>query len=135
MDEIDLNKTSAAGIDVVRRPTGGRAILHANELTYSVVMQVKDKNVLTVYEDISRALLPDCRSLAHLWLSRRVSRIFRRSIELLRQRHASRALDDMKLNAMVKSLSVVPNGVTTSAVVKKWYCSMVPFCLAPNTNK
>jgi lipoate-protein ligase A len=63
MDEIDLNKTSAAGIDVVRRPTGGRAILHANELTYSVVMQVKGKRVLTVYEDISRALVAGLQEL------------------------------------------------------------------------
>jgi lipoate-protein ligase A len=63
MEEIDLNKTSAAGIDVVRRPTGGRAILHANELTYSVVMRVNGKNVLTVYDDISRALVAGLREL------------------------------------------------------------------------
>ncbi len=63
MDEIDLNKTSVAGIDVVRRPTGGRAILHANELTYSVVMQVKDKKILTVYKDISRALIAGLQEL------------------------------------------------------------------------
>jgi lipoate-protein ligase A len=63
MDEIDLSKTSAAGIDVVRRPTGGRAILHANELTYSVVMHVNGKNVLAVYEDISRALIAGLREL------------------------------------------------------------------------
>ena len=29
MDEIDLAKASASGMDVVRRPTGGRAILHS----------------------------------------------------------------------------------------------------------
>jgi lipoate-protein ligase A len=63
MDEIDTGKTSAAGIDVVRRPTGGRAIFHANELTYSVVMQVKNKNVLSVYEDISRAIIAGLRFL------------------------------------------------------------------------
>ena len=63
MDEIDLSKTSVSGIDVVRRPTGGRAILHAKELTYSVVMQVHDKNVLTVYEDISRALVAGLQEL------------------------------------------------------------------------
>lgn len=57
MDEIDVAKTSAAGIDVVRRPTGGRAILHSDELTYSVVMRVKGKNILAVYDEISRALV------------------------------------------------------------------------------
>ena len=63
MDEIDLKKTASAGIDVVRRSTGGRAILHAKELTYSVVMQVHDKNVQPVYEDISRALVAGLREL------------------------------------------------------------------------
>jgi len=57
MEEIDLDKTSASGIDVVRRPTGGRAILHSEELTYSVVMRAEGKNILSVYDDISRALV------------------------------------------------------------------------------
>lgn len=63
MDEINLGKASAAGIDVVRRPTGGRAILHANELTYSVVMLSNGKNVLTIYEEISRALVAGLQEL------------------------------------------------------------------------
>ncbi len=57
MEEIDLDKTSASGIDVVRRPTGGRAILHSEELTYSVIMRAEGKNILSVYDDISRALV------------------------------------------------------------------------------
>ncbi|HVN48495.1 MAG TPA: lipoate--protein ligase family protein [Bacteroidota bacterium] len=57
MDEIDLEKTSAAGIDVVRRPTGGRAILHSDEVTYSVVMHAQGKNISTVYDEISKALV------------------------------------------------------------------------------
>ena len=55
--EVDAARCSADGIDVVRRPTGGRAILHAEELTYSVVMPVDERGVLKVYNDISRALL------------------------------------------------------------------------------
>ncbi len=35
--EIDLQRCREAGIDIVRRPTGGRAVLHWDELTYSVV--------------------------------------------------------------------------------------------------
>lgn len=34
--DIDLARCAALGYDVVRRPTGGRAILHTDELTYSV---------------------------------------------------------------------------------------------------
>jgi lipoate-protein ligase A len=37
-----LEKLRAAGIDVVRRPTGGRAILHHHEVTYSVTAPVED---------------------------------------------------------------------------------------------
>ncbi len=37
-DDIDLKRTNLDSIDVVKRPTGGRAILHAEELTYLVVL-------------------------------------------------------------------------------------------------
>ncbi|RKZ16980.1 lipoate--protein ligase family protein [bacterium] len=33
---FDLDAVAAAGMSIVRRPTGGRAILHADELTYAV---------------------------------------------------------------------------------------------------
>ena len=37
LDAVDLDFCRAEGIDVVRRPTGGRALLHHLELTYSAV--------------------------------------------------------------------------------------------------
>jgi lipoate-protein ligase A len=55
--DIDSEKCQREGIDVVRRPTGGRAILHAEELTYSVVMFANGRNVLETYNEISRALV------------------------------------------------------------------------------
>jgi lipoyl(octanoyl) transferase len=55
--DLDAARCAADGIDIVRRPTGGRAILHAEELTYSIVMYAGRKGVLQVYNDISRALL------------------------------------------------------------------------------
>ena len=61
--EIDLEKCTAAGIDLVRRPTGGRAILHSDEVTYSVIMTASQKSVLSVYQYISEALVKGLRSL------------------------------------------------------------------------
>jgi lipoate-protein ligase A len=63
LDAIDLIKAETAGIDIVRRPTGGRAILHSEELTYSVAMRVKGKNILAVYGDISCALIAGLQKL------------------------------------------------------------------------
>jgi len=36
-DEVDITRCQQAGVDLIRRPTGGRAILHTDELTYSIV--------------------------------------------------------------------------------------------------
>ena len=33
---LDLQRTEAAGIKIITRPTGGRAVLHGNDLTYSI---------------------------------------------------------------------------------------------------
>jgi lipoate-protein ligase A len=53
----DVGKIRAAGIDVVRRPTGGRAILHHREVTYSVTAPAKDAAPLReTYTRINRIL-------------------------------------------------------------------------------
>ena len=57
IETINVEKANEQGIDIVRRPTGGRAILHAEELTYSVVHPV-DSSYLpkTLYREINFAL-------------------------------------------------------------------------------
>lgn len=56
-EDINAAACSRDGIDIVRRPTGGRAILHAEELTYSVVMYSGRRSILEVYNAISEALV------------------------------------------------------------------------------
>ncbi|KAB2926001.1 MAG: lipoate--protein ligase family protein [Bacteroidetes bacterium] len=55
--DIDRDRCTAFGYDVVRRPTGGRAILHANELTYCVAMPADGRGIAAVYAMISAALV------------------------------------------------------------------------------
>ncbi len=55
-EEISFKKCSERNIDIVRRPTGGRAILHANELTYSVVLYSEGRSIHEMYAEISNAL-------------------------------------------------------------------------------
>lgn len=54
----DIEKIRSANVDVVRRPTGGRAILHDHEVTYSVTAPVKDAAPLReTYSRINSILL------------------------------------------------------------------------------
>jgi lipoyl(octanoyl) transferase len=62
--DIDQEAVQAAGYEIVRRPTGGRAILHAEELTYSVVMPSEGRSIMEVYKEISEALTAGLRTLA-----------------------------------------------------------------------
>ena len=58
VSEINTDKAKADGIHVVKRPTGGRAILHSEELTYSVVMPLTTEiSPRGVYQQINLALL------------------------------------------------------------------------------
>ncbi|MEJ2493803.1 MAG: hypothetical protein P8Y79_05695 [Ignavibacteriaceae bacterium] len=57
LESIDSERAKKDNIDIVRRPTGGRAILHAEELTYSVVYPVNGSYSLkTLYHEINLAL-------------------------------------------------------------------------------
>ena len=50
-------------LDIVRRPTGGRAVLHQGDLTYAVVMSISPGKRLEVYKQICQFLIAGWRSL------------------------------------------------------------------------
>ncbi len=58
--DADLERIQARGWHIVRRATGGRAILHAHELTYSVVFPdthtMAEGGIIESYRRISKAL-------------------------------------------------------------------------------
>jgi lipoyl(octanoyl) transferase len=59
--DVDVARLEANGWDLVRRPTGGRAILHVDEMTYSVCGPQSEPrlagSVLESYRTLSEALL------------------------------------------------------------------------------
>lgn len=65
--DVDEAGLAAHGWEVVRRPTGGRAILHTDELTYSVSTAPAEPlmagTVLESYNRIARALVKACHNL------------------------------------------------------------------------
>ncbi len=64
-DELDSAALQALGGESVHRPTGGRAVLHDDELTYAVVIREEDLpgNVIETYRVLSQALVHGLRIL------------------------------------------------------------------------
>ena len=66
-DDIDFDLCRKKHIDVVRRPTGGRAVLHAEEITYAVIVpqsaSIFQRSVTAVYNLISLGLLTGIKKL------------------------------------------------------------------------
>jgi lipoyl(octanoyl) transferase len=64
LESVDLEACNNAGIDVVRRPTGGRAVLHAEELTYAVIMRASpEQGIYAAHNQIVEALLASLEGL------------------------------------------------------------------------
>ena len=65
--EVDLERCRERGYTWVRRPTGGRALLHIDELTYSVVAPQEEPRVagdiITSYRGLSLGLVEGLRTL------------------------------------------------------------------------
>lgn len=67
MGEVDITRCRREGVDFVRRPTGGRAILHTDELTYSIVAPQDEPRVVggvvESYRRLSAGLVKGLRLL------------------------------------------------------------------------
>ncbi|WP_051962577.1 lipoate--protein ligase family protein [Mesoaciditoga lauensis] len=65
VDEINLESVKEQGFDIVRRPSGGRAVLHIDELTYAIAIpqSLVSKSVLRSYMEISQALVIGLKKL------------------------------------------------------------------------
>ncbi len=60
----DTDRALASGIPFVRRPTGGRAVLHSDELTYAVVAPLRALGGLRqVYDRVNEGLMMGLRAL------------------------------------------------------------------------
>ncbi|HAJ32677.1 MAG TPA: octanoyltransferase [Candidatus Atribacteria bacterium] len=59
--EIDIDVCKNLGIDIVRRPTGGKAVLHDKELTYSFIIKenhpLVNNSILETYKKISGGII------------------------------------------------------------------------------
>ena len=65
--EIDVDVCKNLGIDIVRRPTGGKAVLHDKELTYSFIIRenhpLVNDSILETYKKVSGGII---RGLSYL---------------------------------------------------------------------
>ena len=58
ISSLKISDAENDNIDIVKRPTGGRAILHAEEITYSVVTHINsDTSAREIYHSINLALI------------------------------------------------------------------------------
>lgn len=65
--DLDIEACQRAGFDIVRRPTGGRAVMHQDEFTYSVIAREDDSviggTIMETYGRIAQGLLAGLKIL------------------------------------------------------------------------
>jgi lipoate-protein ligase A len=65
-EDIDRGLCNELGIDLVRRPTGGRAVYHSEELTYAVIMSADPRqSIAAVHNKIADALMKALQPIAN----------------------------------------------------------------------
>ena len=60
---IDVARAASRGVEVVRRPTGGRVVLHDQDLTYTMVVPRRGPNSEAIYIWISECILAGLSTL------------------------------------------------------------------------
>ena len=75
-NEINFDRCRSSGVDIVRRITGGKAVYHTDEITYSLTAGNSEKlfpdNIIGTYEIISRCL---ARGLSELGINARLAKV------------------------------------------------------------
>lgn len=63
-EDIDKEVCEREGVDIIRRPTGGRAVYHSDELTYAVILRTEpSEGIYAVHNRISQFLLDSLQPL------------------------------------------------------------------------
>lgn len=67
VEEVDLHSCNKLGVDYVRRITGGGAVFHENELTYSIVISEANpkipRNIIESYKRICGSIIKGLKQL------------------------------------------------------------------------
>jgi len=63
IDEVDYKKCNDMNVDVVRRITGGGAVFHDIELTYSFVTKNFPQSIMESYKEISEVIIQALKNL------------------------------------------------------------------------
>ncbi len=85
-EDLDIEKVKADSIDVVKRPTGGRAILHSEELTYSFVSPNSiGLSASDLYNAISNALIEGLKIFNPLFKKLEMEKLQPNFAEIIKQ--------------------------------------------------